>query len=168
MKYKSVRHITCIDTVSSSDYDTTDHSDNEETLVKKHTKKFTIVTSSDSDEKPCDSPELYARTKHTAHTVQSPASCHSDDDQTSSNNSSTPSHFLDCEAEEVWQQSDEGCGSDDMQDFIVDDAEEWDASEVDSNKMDAAHSVSLKHCHGRRILDSSSESEEDINGMCDL
>jgi len=125
---------------------------------------LTIVSSSsDSGEKPYDSCELYARTKHTVH---SPANHHSD---TSSD--SSPSQFLDCEAEEVWQ-SDEGCGSDDMQDFIVDDVvEEWgscDASEVDSNKINAAHSVLPKCCHGCRLLDSSSESEEDTKGVYDL
>ena len=84
----------------------------------------------------------------------------------SSHGDDSPLQFLDCEAEEVWQ-SDEGCGSDDMQEFIVDDAvEEWgscDPSEVDSNSMDVAQSVSPKRCHGRKLLDTSSESDEEGN-----
>ena len=132
------------------------------------------VSSTDSnrssdDEKPYDSCEqLSARTKQTAHSVKSADessdsihsdSCHSD----SSQGDDDPKQFLDCEAEEVWS-LDEGRGSDDMQDFIVDDAvEEWgscDAGEVDDNSMDVARSVTPKRCHGRKLLDSSSESDE--------
>lgn len=124
-------------------------------------------SSSDSDEKPYDSCEqLSARSKQTAHTVKSADESHSDDSQAASNNS--PSQFLDDEAEEVWH-LDEGSGSDDMQEFIVDDAvEEWgscDADEVDNNSMDVARSVSPKRCHGCKLLDSSSESDEEVNGM---
>lgn len=161
------RHVTFSDPISSSD--NTDQSDDEELLVKKRTTKTLTIassssgSSSDNDEKPYDSSEqLSARTKHTAHTVKSADEHHSDSSESASN--SSPSQFLDCEAEEVWH-SDEGSGSDDMQDFIDDAVEEWgscDASEVDNNSMDVAQSISPKRCHGRKLLDSSSD--EEVNG----
>ena len=135
--------------------------------------------SSDSDEKPYDSCEqLSARTKHTAHTVKSADESHSDSSHSDSRHSDShhsdssqgddsSSQFLDREAEEVWH-SDEGCSSDDMQDFIVDDddaVESCDASEVDNNSIDDVdQSISPKRCHGRKLLDSSSESDEEVNG----
>ena len=133
--------------------------------------------SSDDDEKPYDSCEpLSARTKQTAHSVKSADESNDSIHSDSSQGDDDPKQFLDCEAEEVWS-SDEGRGSDDMQDFIVDDdaveepgscdaVEEWgscDAAEVDDNSRDVARSVTLKRCHGRKLLDSSSESDE-ING----
>ena len=174
------RHVTFTDHMSSCD---SDHSDKESSsLIRKHhtTKKLPLTTtSSDSDDdKPYDScDKLSARTKHTAHTVKSADDRHSDDhhsdnhhsdDHHSNDSNSSPSQFLDCEAEEVWQ-SDEGSGSDDLQDFIVDDAiGEWgscDASEVDNDSIQVAQSVSpKKRCHGRKLLDSSSESVEEMNG----
>lgn len=173
--------MTFTDALSSSEIEVSDDSDKEApSLVKKRTKKLTVAVSSssnnssDSDEKPYDSSEqLSARTKHTAHSVKSADESPSDDDggHSDDSNYSSPSQFLDCEAEEVWQ-SDEGCGSDDMQDFIVDDAvEDWgscDAAEVDNNSRELAQSVSPKRCHGRKLLDSSSESDEEANGECDL
>ena len=181
------RHVTFTDHMSSSsDSDhmsscDSDHSDKESLVKKRRIKKLPVTTSSssdsDSDEKPYNSCEkLSARTKHTAHTVKSADDHHSDnphsDDHHSDDSNSSPSQFLDCEAEEVWQ-SDEGSGSDDLQDFIVDDAiGEWgscDASEVDDDSMQVAQSVSpKKRCHGRKLLDSSSESAEEINGKCGL
>ena len=155
--------MTFSDHVSSSDSD-------DDIVAKRHTKRLSIVNS-DSDEKPYDSNEqLSARTKHTAHTVKSADESHSDSSHSDSCHSDSsqcndsPSQFLDHEAEEVWH-SDEECGSDDMQDFIVDDdaVEEWgscDASEVDNNSMNVAQSVSPKRCHGRKLMDSSSESDE--------
>ena len=185
------RNVTFTDHTSpSSDSDhisSCDHSNKESLVKKRRTKKLPMATSgssSDSDEKPYDScGKLSARTKHTAHTVKSADNHHSDDDhhsndhhsndhhsddQHSDDSNSSPSQFLDCEAEEVWQ-SDEGSGSDDMQDFIVDDAiGEWgscDASEVDNDSVQVAQSVSpKKRCHGRKLLDSSSESTEEVNG----
>ena len=154
------------DHVSSSDSD-----DDDDDVAKRHTR----IESSDSDS--CE--QLSARTKHTVHTVKSADESHSDSHHSdgshsdshhsdSSQGDDSPSQFLDHEAEEVWH-SDEGCGSDDMQDFIVDDdaVEEWgscDPDEVDDNSVKVAQSVSPKRCHGRKLLDTSSESDEEVNG----
>lgn len=181
------RHVTFADHVNSSE---SEQSDEEPSLlVKKRTKKLAIDSSnSDSDEKPFDSSELSARTKHTIQSAEeynSDDSYHSNDshhgddhsddshhddnsyhgnDSHHSDDDDSPSRFLDCEAEEVWE-SDVGCGSDDIQDFIVDDTvEEWrscDADEVDDNSIDGAHSI-LPRCHGRKLPDSSDD------GRCGL
>jgi len=122
-------------------------------------------TSSDDEQ----SYKLSARTKQTAHKSQSSESEEESHDDSERSHDDSPSGYLDLEAEEVWQSSDDGHGSSDMDDFI-DDFEEagsgscgvksCDLSEANKKEMGVAQPVIEKRCHGRRLLDSSNSDGE--------
>lgn len=113
--------------------------------------------------------KLSARTKQTAHKAQSSDSEEGSNDDSEGSHNDSPSGYLDLEAEEVWQLSEEGRGSSDMDDFIDDceeaesgscDAELCDVSEASRKEVGVALPVSKQCFHGRRILDSSSNEGE--------
>ena len=119
-------------------------------------------SSSSDDEEPY---KLSARTKQTAHKSQSSESEEGSHADSEGSHDDSPSGYLDLEAEEVWQSSNEDHGSSDMDDFIDDleeagsgscDIESCDLSEASKKEVGMALPVPQQRCHMRRLLDSSS------------